>query len=205
MDQVKIGKFIKSLRKEKGYTQEQLANKLLVSPKTISKWECGNGNPEVSLMMSLCEELGITVNELLSGYRLKENEYKGKAEENLVMTLIEKKNNKQLFIIQIILGFVIILSVVTIVMLASLLSIETTLRIILILLGIIIMIVGISCLCILDIHTGYFKCPKCEETFVPTIKEYVMSTHTFSKRKLLCPHCRTKQWCKKVTTKSNVD
>lgn len=204
MDQVKIGKFIKSLRKEKGYTQDQLACKLLVSPKTISKWECGNGIPEVSLMMSLCSELGITVNELLSGCRLKETEYKNKAEENLVLTLIEKKNNKQLLIIQIILGFTIIASVVALVMLASLLSITIALRIVLIVLSIVIMIVGISCLCILDVHTGYFKCPVCDKTFVPTIKEYIMSVHTFSKRKLICPHCKSKQWCKKVTTKSNL-
>lgn len=205
MDQVKIGKFLKELRKEKGYTQEQLANKLLVSPKTISKWECGNGMPEVSLMMLLCAELGITVNELLSGCRLKENEYKNKAEENLVITLIEKKNNKRLLIIQLILGFIIILSVVTLIMLASLLSIEVGVRITLILLGFFIMIVGIACLCILDVHTGYFKCPECEKTFVPTVKEYVMTTHTFSKRKLTCPHCKTKQWCSKAITKSDKD
>lgn len=202
MDQIKVGKFIKNLRKEKGYTQEQLANKLLVSPKTVSKWECGNGIPEVSLMLTLCSELDITVNELLSGCRLKDNEYKNKAEENLVKALIEKKNNRKLLICQIILGVLIILSVLTIVMIASLLSIETGLRIALIVLGGIIMIVGISCLSVLDVHTGYFMCPECGETFVPTIKEYVMTTHTFSKRKLMCPHCKTKKWCKKVTTKN---
>lgn len=202
MDQVKIGNFIKYLRKEKGYTQEQLANKLLVSPKTISKWECGNGIPEVSLMLSLCSELDITVNELLSGCRLKENEYKNKAEENLVKALIEKKNNKKLLICQIILGVLIILSVLTLVMIASLLSIETGLRIALIVISCVIMIVGISCLSVLDVHTGYFMCPECGETFVPTIKEYVMTVHTFSKRKLMCPHCKTKKWCKKVTTKN---
>lgn len=203
MDQVKIGKFVKNLRVEKGYTQEQLANKLLVSPKTISKWECGNGMPELSLMMSLCKELGITVNELLSGCRLNENEYKNKAEENLIITLIEKKNNKLLLSIQLILGFTIILSVVTLIMLASLLSITTSLRIALIIIAVAIMIVGITCLCFLDVHTGYFKCPECGETFVPTIKEYVMSIHTFKKRKLLCPHCKTKQWCSKVVSKTN--
>lgn len=205
MDQVKIGSFIKNLRKRKGYTQEQLANKLLVSPKTISKWECGNGMPEVSLMMSLCSELEITVNELLSGCHLDESEYKGKAEENLVMTLIEKKNNKLLLVIQIILGFLLILSVVSLVMLASLLPMETWLRIILLVLAVVMIIGGISCLIVLDVHTGYFKCSECKETFVPTIKEYVMSVHTFSKRKLSCPHCKRKQWCKKVTSKKEIN
>lgn len=202
MNQIKIGKFIKSLRKEKEYTQEQLANKLLVSPKTISKWECGNGMPEVSLMMSLCEELSITVNELLSGSRLKDEEYKNKAEENLVLTLTEKKNNTLSLIIQIILGSMTIISVVTLILIASLLSIPVSLRIILIILGVVIMIISVSCLCVLDLHTGYFKCPECNKTFIPTIKKYVMSPHTFLKRKLECPCCKTKKWCRKVTTKS---
>ena len=75
MDQLKIGKFIARTRKEKGLTQKQLADALLISDKTVSKWECGNGIPEVSLMMPLCETLGITVNELLSAKRLSTSDY----------------------------------------------------------------------------------------------------------------------------------
>ena len=70
MDQKKIGIFIASLRKEKGYTQNQIAEMMGISEKTISKWECGNGLPEVSLMLPLCDLLGISVNELLLGERL---------------------------------------------------------------------------------------------------------------------------------------
>ena len=70
MDQIIIGKFIASERKRKGYTQRQLADLLQISDKTISKWERGNGFPEVSLLLPLCRELDITVNELLSGERL---------------------------------------------------------------------------------------------------------------------------------------
>ena len=62
MDQIKIGRFIKECRKEKNLTQQELADKLMVSFKTISKWECGKGLPEVSLFIPLCEELNITVN-----------------------------------------------------------------------------------------------------------------------------------------------
>ena len=57
MDQLKIGKFIAEMRKEQGLTQKALADKLMISDKTVSKWECGNGMPEVSLMMPLCEIL----------------------------------------------------------------------------------------------------------------------------------------------------
>ena len=82
MDQVKIGKFISQMRKEKGLTQKQLGEELLISDKTVSKWETGKGMPEVSLMLPLCEKLGINVNELLTGERIAEEDYKKKAEEN---------------------------------------------------------------------------------------------------------------------------
>jgi len=91
MDQIKIGKFIASRRKEKNMTQRQLADILEISDKTISKWECGKGLPEVQLMMPLCNLLGINVNELLSGEKISADEYQRKAEENM-MTLV--KGNK---------------------------------------------------------------------------------------------------------------
>ena len=84
MDQVRSGRFIAEERKKKGYTQKQLAEKLNISDKTISKWECGNGFPEVSLLLPLCEELGITVNDLLSGELVSGEDYQKKAEDNMV-------------------------------------------------------------------------------------------------------------------------
>lgn len=70
MNQKKTGAFIGSMRREKGYTQNQIAEMMGISEKTVSKWECGNGLPEVSLMLPLCDLLGISVNELLLGERL---------------------------------------------------------------------------------------------------------------------------------------
>lgn len=95
MDQIKIGKFISSLRKEKGYTQEQLAEKLNVSNKSISRWENGNTMPDLSLIPKLCEILGISINELLSGERIESDEYQKKLEENIIinMDLLKKKIN----------------------------------------------------------------------------------------------------------------
>ncbi len=87
MDQVKVGEFISSLRKEKNYTQKQLADILGVTDKAISRWETGKGFPEVSLLLPLCKELEITVNELLTGERISEAQYKVKAEENLMQVL----------------------------------------------------------------------------------------------------------------------
>ena len=95
MDQIKIGKFIADERKRKGYTQKQLSEKLEISDKTISKWERGNGFPEVSLLLPLCKELEITVNELLSGERVSEEDYLKKAEENMVNLVKEAQESKK--------------------------------------------------------------------------------------------------------------
>ncbi len=84
MDQVKIGKFIAQCRKINNLTQVQLAEKLDITDRAISKWETGKGIPDSSIMLKLCNELGINVNELLSGERIKMEEYNKKAEENLI-------------------------------------------------------------------------------------------------------------------------
>ena len=84
MDQSKTGKFIAQERRAQNLTQRQLADKLAISDKTVSKWECGKGLPEVSLMLPLCEILQITVNDLLSGEKVAEGDYQKKAEENMM-------------------------------------------------------------------------------------------------------------------------
>ena len=95
MDQIKIGRFIAKMRKEKPYTQRQLADMLGISDKTVSKWETGNGLPDVSLMMPLCDLLQISVNELLSGERLTDSEYQKKAEENMMNLIMEREESKK--------------------------------------------------------------------------------------------------------------
>ncbi len=86
MEQEKIGAFIKNRRKEKGLTQVELAEKLGVTDRSISKWENGKCMPDYSLFKSLCEELDITINELLSGEKISEEEYRKKLEENIIST-----------------------------------------------------------------------------------------------------------------------
>lgn len=89
MNQILTGKFIADERKKKEYSQTELADKLGISNRTVSKWETGKGFPDVSLLLPLCEELNINVNGLLSGERLSKEEYEKKAENNMV-TIIEK-------------------------------------------------------------------------------------------------------------------
>lgn len=93
MDQIKIGKFIAEMRKEQDLTQIDLAEQLGISNKTISKWECGNGMPDYSVMENLCEILKINVNELLSGERLPSKDYNKKAEENMMSLMQESSEN----------------------------------------------------------------------------------------------------------------
>ena len=119
MDQVKIGKFIARLRKSKNMTQQQLADKIGVSFKTISKWENGRGMPDLSTLKPLSDELGITINELLNGEEIKKEEYLNKLEENMIATIdySDKKindNEKKLGIIILIIGFIISLASVSI-------------------------------------------------------------------------------------------
>lgn len=94
MEQNMIGNFISTCRKEKGLTQIQLAEKLNITNRAVSKWETGKSMPDASLMLELCDILGITVNELLSGERIVMEDYKKRAEENLV-ALQEKKDEAQ--------------------------------------------------------------------------------------------------------------
>ena len=99
MDQIKTGKFIADERKKKGYTQRQLAEQLGISDKTISKWARGNGFPEISLLVPLCNELDLSVNELLTGERISETEYREKAEENMVNLVKEAQESKKKIIL----------------------------------------------------------------------------------------------------------
>ena len=84
MDQEKIGKFISSCRKEAGLTQAALADKLGITDRAVSKWETGKSLPDASIMIELCNLLGITVNELLTGEHITMEDYKNKAEANLL-------------------------------------------------------------------------------------------------------------------------
>ena len=87
MDTKKIGRFIAENRKVKKLTQKELAERLGVSDKTVSRWENGNYMPDLSLLQPLSEELGITLNELLSGEHIKQEHAAEKAEASLASTL----------------------------------------------------------------------------------------------------------------------
>jgi transcriptional regulator with XRE-family HTH domain len=201
LNQVQIGRFLAQERKRKGYTQKQLSEKLGISDKTISKWECGNGFPEVSLLLPLCGELDITVNELLSGERVCEEDYRRKAEENMVNLVKEAQESRKKIILSAMVAGLALLAAVPLIVLSGALSMETWLRALLIAIGLVVIAIGIAIACILDREAGAFECPECKARFVPEMKDYLMGPHTFTKRKLTCPHCGAHRYCKKVLTR----
>lgn len=200
MDQIKIGKFIAQMRKEQSLTQRQLADMIGISDKTVSKWETGNGLPEVSLMIPLCDSLHINVNELLSGERLTDSEYQKKAEENIMNLVKEREESKKKIILSVIECMLTLLSGITLVMLASLLEMDTWIRILLIVIAVTVIAGGIAVAIALDISAGTFECAKCGTRFVPTPGAYVAGPHTIMRRKLKCPDCGETTYCRKRLT-----
>lgn len=196
MDQIKIGRFIAQMRKAQDLTQRQLAETLSISDKTISKWECGKGLPEASLMLPLCEALQITVNDLLTGEKVSEIDYQNKAEENMVNLIQENAEHKKQFILSVICAVITIIAALSLVMLAAYVGMPVIGRVGLIAAAVITAVVGIGAAVVLDTNAGYYECPHCKALFVPTIDEYVKSFHTFTKRRLKCHECGRTDMCK---------
>ena len=142
MDKIKIGRFIADERKRKGYTQKQLSEKLGISDKTISKWERGNGFPEVSLLLPLCDELEITVNELLSGERVSEEDYRKKAEVNMVNLVREAQESKKKIILSAMVATLTIVAAFPLFLLSGILEMENWLRVLLIAIGLVVVCGG---------------------------------------------------------------
>ena len=196
MDQIRIGKFIANARKEKGMTQRELADTLLISDKTISKWECGKGLPEVSLMLPLCEALDISVNDLLSAERVSDIDYKKKAEENMMNLMKENQENKKKEAIAIICAVITIIAVCSLVVISAYIEMHAAIRVALIVFAVVIAAFGIGAASILENEASYFVCPHCKAEFKASMNDYVNGYHTFTKRYLKCPECGKSGMCK---------
>lgn len=203
MDQIVIGKFIASERKRKGYTQRQLADILEISDKTISKWERGNGFPEVSLLLPLCNELDITVNELLSGERVSEENYQKKAEENMVRMIEEREENKKKVILTTTTGIISTVAFITLIIVVCVYAevMALPVKILLVCIACGIFVSGLIVAMEGERTVGYYKCKACGELFIPTFGEYTLGMHMLATRHLMCPKCGKRTWCKKVLSK----
>lgn len=196
MDQIKIGKFIAETRRLQKLTQKQLANALSISDKTVSKWECGKGLPEVSLMLPLCNTLNITVDDLLSGEKVSEVNYQKKAEENMMNLVKENEENKKRMAISVVCGVITIIAVCSLVVIASYIEMPTIARIGVLVFAFTTAIAGIGSAAVLEVKAGYYECPHCKALFIPTMGEYVKGYHTLTKRRLTCHKCGKLGMCK---------
>lgn len=193
MNQIKTGKFIAQIRKEKGMTQRQLADELLISDKTVSKWETGKGMPEVSLMMPLCEVLGINVNELLTGERIPDESYKEKAEETMMDLMRNKKGRGKLIALTVLIMLLVIAPMLIIAALILWYDLPDNL----IHVTLIPLFIGIIAIIFVDCSVGYYQCEECNEKFVPKLSaNYLFANHKPDSRKIRCPKCGKNCWCK---------
>lgn len=203
MNLEEIGKFICEQRKLKGFTQAVLAQKLNISEKTISKWECGKGFPDASLMIPLCEELGISSNELLCGKLLpSDKEYKEIAEKNLVILKSQQeKSTKHLLAVEWVIvwfGMVILLACTCV---AAYVDLAVVWKVLLIVFGFLNIVLALVFSIIIETKAGFYECGNCHHKYVPTYSQVLWAMHMGRTRYIKCPKCHKRTWNKKVINK----
>ena len=202
MDQIKIGKFIAERRKKANLTQMQLAEKLNITDRAISKWENGKAMPDSSIMLDLCNVLSISVNDLLSGEVVTVENYNKELENKLIEMVKEKEQaDKRLLSLEIFVGIVVSVILFAMVLVASFVQMENWLRIVLIVIGFIPFAIGIAYAIRIEQTAGYYECAKCGHRYVPTYKSVLMAPHINRTRHMRCPKCHEKSWQKKVISK----
>lgn len=203
MDQIKIGRFIAERRKSKNLTQSQLAQKLNITDRAVSKWETGKGMPDSSLMLDLCHELDISVNELLVGEVINMKNYDKKTEEMLIEIVKQKEErDKMLLMAEIIVG---ITSLIPLFIAAIFVSYNQEmaegLRAIIVFASIIPFLLILPFLIKIEQKAGYYECAECGHKYVPTFNSVFWAMHMGRTRKMKCPKCGKKCWHKKVISK----
>ncbi len=202
MDQIRIGKFIASCRKEQGMTQAVLAEKLAISDRAVSKWETGKCLPDSGIMLKLCALLKINVNELLSGERIMVEVYDKIAEENLVAMRREvEEKNKEMLRMEYWIGVPTTISGLFIVFVASFIEMALWLRIILIAFALMMIFTFAFIAVAIEQKAGYYECWNCHHRYVPTYWQTNLAVHKGRTRYMKCPECGKKSWNKKVLTK----
>ena len=202
MDQIKIGRFIAVCRKKVNLTQLQLAEKLGITDKAVSKWERGITMPDTACMLDLCDILGISVNELLSGEKI-DMENNNEKNEQLLLNMakeVEQKNK----IIWTSMWAIMIVCIVA--LLAGLFAIayfipEGPWQLVAILSVCVVFLVPCFYAVKLEVSVGAYKCKNCGHEIVPTYTQALNAMHMGTTRYLKCPACGKRTWCKKVLKK----
>ena len=202
MDQLKIGKFISERRKQKNLTQMQLSEKLGITDKAISKWERGIAMPDTSIMLELCDILGISVNELLNGEKIDMDNNEQKNEQLLLDMAkeIEKKNKTIWNAMWTILTVSIIGLIGGLASIALFMPEGPWMFVAILTLCVVFMIPCFYALK-LEVSVGAYKCKHCGYEIVPSYKQALNAMHSGTTRYLKCPNCNKRSWCKKVLKK----
>ncbi len=205
MNLMKIGKFIAELRRDKGLTQEELAEKLYITDRAVSKWERGLSLPDADKMLDLCNILDINVNELLNGEKINMKDYEKKTDELLVeLAKQEEVKNKKMITDMYVLGFTTIVFYIGITMLAAYTLGEGTLFGIIVGIATVILVIVALYAFKLEISAGYYECKKCHHRYVPdSYWKVMLSPHIDTTRYLKCPKCGERSWSKKVMSKGD--
>lgn len=204
MNQMKIGKFIAICRKEQGLTQMQLAEKLGITDRAVSKWETGKSLPDASIMLELCDILKITVNDLLSGEMISMKENNQKNEELLIEMAKElEKKNKTIWTSMWAIMIVSILSLFAGIFIAAFLIPEGVWQLVAIIGIVIVFLIPCFYALKLEVSVGAYKCKNCGHEIIPSYSEALNAMHFGTTRYLKCPKCSKRTWCKKVISKEN--
>ena len=200
MDQIKIGKFIAECRKKKNLTQAQLAEKLNITDRAVSKWETGKAMPDSDIMLGLCYILGISVNELLCGEKI-DTEQKSEQLNELIFQMAknEERYHKRFRYSAYLILATSLIALVCLITLISLLIPECGFQDFLIIVSVILFIIPCIIALKFKVETGYYECKNCQHMFVPNYKEITLLMQTPTKRLLKCPKCGKWTWCKKLT------
>lgn len=199
MNQSKIGRFISEKRKAKGFTQATLAEQLGVTDRAVSKWERGKAMPDVSLMLELCQLLGITVNELLCGETIDMENNEQKNQQLLLdMTKEIEKKNKTIWTAMWAIMTVCILALLGGLVIVRFLIPEGVWQLVTILGLCVLFMIPCFYALKLEISVGYYKCKICGQEIVPTYSQALNAMHRGTTRYLKCPKCNKRSWCKKV-------
>ncbi len=202
MDQIKIGKFIAEHRHNKGLTQAELAEKLSITDRAVSKWENGKAMPDSSIMLALCEILSISVNDLLCGEKLSmENNEKKNEQLLLDLTKEVERKNRTIWTAMWVIMIVSLVALLAGIAACAFLIPEGPWQAAAVLAITILFIIPCFYALKLEVSVGAYKCKNCGHEIVPTFGEALMAMHRGFTRYLKCPNCGKRTWCKKVKHK----
>ena len=202
MDLIKIGKFISNKRKEKNITQEQLAEKLYITDRAVSKWERGLSLPDADKMLDLCNILDISVNELLNGEKIDMKDLNKKSEELLVeLAKQDELKNKKLMTSMWTILITSTIFYVGILLLAVITLEEGIILGTIICSSTIVFLISSFIALKFELDAGYYECKNCHNKHIPSYFTVLWAPHMSTTRYLKCPKCGKKSWSKKVMTK----